>query len=149
LGPFDNAEAAQAATARLAALGLDPTGRTTTDEEVYGYQVVLPRRETRQQALETTRELARLGIEDYFVITEDPERRNAISVGLFQEKRYAVQHTQYLEELGFAPKTRLRTRERTRHWLDYRDPEGRVDEQSLDALEADAALQRLQRPCEP
>lgn len=147
IGPFSNAEEAKAAHERLASLERNPTQRTTQDEEVYGYQVQLPQRESREAAIETTRELAREGIEDYFVITDDPDLRNAISVGLFEQKRHAVQHTQYLEELGFDPEMRLRTRTRTRFWQDYRDPEGQVDEQFLESLETEGPVQRLERPC--
>ncbi len=147
IGPFSSAEDAETARERLASLELAPSQRTTRDQEVYGYQVQLPPRDTREAALETTRELASQGIEDYFVITDDPDRRNAISVGLFEQKRHAVQHTQYLEQLGFDPEMRLRTRTRTRYWQDYRDPEGEVDKQFLESLETDGALQRLERPC--
>jgi hypothetical protein len=148
VGPFQNAERAEQARARLAELGLEPRQRTTTDEEVYGYQVLLPPHENRQAALAKTRELADKGIKDYFVIVSEPELRNAVSLGLFREKRYAVRHTEYLERLGFDPEMRLRTRTRTRYWQDYRDPRGRVTPELLESLAADQPLQRLERPCE-
>jgi len=148
IGPFSSSGAAEAAHERLAARELEPRQRTTQDKEVYGYQVQLPPHDSRSAAIETTRELAREGIEDYFVITDEPDRRYAISVGLFEQKRHAVQHTEYLEELGFDPEMRLRTRSRTRYWQDYRDPDGAVDEQFLDSLDTDGAPQRLERPCE-
>ncbi len=147
LGPFDSADQAAQAQRRLSELEIAATQRTTEDEEVYGYQVLLPQRDSRQAAVETTRRLAEEGIQDYFIITEDPERRNAISVGLFEQKRHAVQHIQYLEELGFDPEMRLRTRTRTRYWQDYRDPEGEVTQKILKSLGTDRALQRLERPC--
>lgn len=148
IGPFTSAESARRGRERLAELELAPEQRTTEDEEVYGYQVLLPQRESREAALEATRELARQGIQDYFVIVDDPELRNAISVGLFREKRYAVRHTGYLEELGFDPEMRVRTRTRTRYWQDYRDPESRVTAELLESLGTEQPLQRLERPCE-
>ena len=147
IGPFASAERAGAARERLAALGLSPEQRTTQDEEVYGYQVLLPPRASRAAALESTRELASKGIKDYFVIVDDPELRNAVSVGLFREKRYAVRHSDYLGELGFDPELRVRTRTRTRYWQDYRDPDGEVSAELLESLAAEQPLQRLQRPC--
>jgi hypothetical protein len=147
LGPFDSADQAGQAQRRLSELGIGAKQRTTEDEEVSGYQVLLPQRESRQAAVETTRRLAEEGIQDYFIITEDPERRNAISVGLFEQKRHAVQHIQYLEELGFDPEMGLRNRTRTRYWQDYRDPQGQVTAKILKSLGTERALQRLERPC--
>jgi len=147
IGPFADAKQAQNAHARLDELGLEPQQRTTTDEEVYGYQVLLPPFPSREAALEATRKLAGKGIKDYFIIVSDPELENAVSLGLFREKRYAVRHTQYLEKLGFEPDMRLRTRERTRYWQDYRDPQRRVTAELLESLAAGQPLQRLERPC--
>lgn len=147
VGPFENAERAQRARERLAELGLEPSQRRTTDDEVYGYQVVLPPFPSREEALAATRALAEQGVSDYFIISE-PERENAVSLGLFREKRYAERHTRYLRELGFEPEMQLRTRTQSRYWQDYRDPDGRVTAELLDSLAAGESLQRLERACD-
>jgi len=147
LGPFYQAQRARVAGQRLAKLGLDPQQRTTRDREVYGYQVLLPPLPDSGAAVEATRRLADNGIEDYFVIRSNPDLENAVSVGLFEQKRYAVRRSDYLNELGFDAELRLRTRERTRYWQDYRDADERVTPQILKALKAETALQRLERPC--
>lgn len=147
VGPFADADVAERARARLAELGLEPRQRRTTDEEVYGYQVVLPPFPSREEALAATRALAEEGVTEYFIIAE-PERENAVSLGLFREKRYAVRHTRYLRELGFEPEMQVRTRSRTRYWQDYRDPEGRVTPGMLESLAAGEPLQRLERACD-
>jgi len=146
VGPFDGEQAAERARQRLAELGLEPEQRVLTEEEVYGYQVLLPPYPDREAALRATRKLVEKGIEDYFVITE-PELENAISLGLFQRKRFAVRHTGYLEELGFDPEMRVRTEDVTRYWQDYRDPQARVTPEVLESLSTDTPLQRLERPC--
>ncbi|MDZ7830104.1 MAG: SPOR domain-containing protein [Halofilum sp. (in: g-proteobacteria)] len=146
VGPFDGADAAARARQRLAELGLEPEQRVLTEEEVYGYQVLLPPYPDRAAALAATRRLVKKGIEEYFVVTE-PELENAISLGLFQRKRFAVRHTAYLEELGFDPEMRVRTEEVTRYWQDYRDPQGRITPEVLESLATDTPLQRLERPC--
>ena len=147
IGPFDDADRADAAHRRLAELGLDPAQRTTEDRDVYGYQVLLPPYPSRAEAVAATRELAEKGVEDYFVINSEPGLENAVSVGLFEQKRYAVRHADYLNDLGFDAELRLRTRDRTRYWQDYRDPEGRVTPELLESLTANGPLQRLERPC--
>ncbi len=147
IGPFEEEGRAETARRRLADLGFEPRQRMTRDEEVYGYQVLLPPFGSREKALAATRDLQDQGIEDYFVVS-DPELENAVSVGLFERKRFAVRHADYLNDLGFDAELRLRTRERTRYWQDYRDPRERVTSEVLDSLSADQALQRLERPCD-
>lgn len=147
IGPFDEEERAAAARRRLEELGLDPSQRRTRDEEVYGYQVLIPPFESREDALAVTRDLREQGVEDYFIVVSEPELENAVSVGLFEQKRYAVRHADYLNELGFDAELRLRTRERTHYWQDYRDPRGEVTPELLESLAADQGLQRLERPC--
>lgn len=146
VGPFDEAGGAERARQRLQELGLTPEQRVISEEEVYGYQVLLPPFADRAAALEATRELARKGIQEYFVVT-DPERENAVSLGLFRQQRFATRHSEYLRELGFEPEIRVRTRERTRYWQDYRDPDGRVTPELLESLAAEQPLQRLERAC--
>lgn len=148
VGPFDDAAAATRAREQLRELGLAPEQRVLTDEEVYGYQVLLPPFPEREAAIAATRELAAKGISEYFVVTE-PEFENAVSLGLFRQQRFATRHTAYLQELGFEPEIRVRTRERTRYWQDYRDPQGQVTPELLESLAAEQPLQRLERPCEP
>lgn len=147
IGPFEEEARAEAARQQLAELDVEPRQRTTRDEEVYGYQVVLPPFGSREQALAATRELREQGVEDYFIVSES-ELENAVSVGLFERKRFAVRHADYLNDLGFDAELRLRTRERTRYWQDYRDPRERVTSEVLDSLSADQALQRLERSCD-
>ncbi len=147
IGPFEEKARAEAARQRLAELDVEPRQRTTRDEEVYGYQVVLPPFGSREEALTATRQLQEQGVEDYFVVS-GPELENAVSVGLFERKRFAVRHADYLNDLGFDAELRLRTRERTRYWQDYRDPGERVTSEVLESLSAHQALQRLERPCD-
>ncbi len=146
IGPFEEEARAEAARQRLAELDVEPRQRMTRDQEVYGYQILLPPRASREAALEATRELQAQGVEDYFIVSEG-ELENAVSVGLFERKRFAVRHADYLNDLGFDAELRLRTRERTRYWQDYRDPLERVTSEVLESLSADQALQRLERAC--
>lgn len=147
IGPFDDAEEASRAAEVLAGMGIESDERILTDEEVYGYQVYLPPFPSRDEARETVTELAEQGVRDYFIVAE-PDLRNAVSLGMFSEQRYAVRHLRYLESLGFDPEMRLRTRERERFWRDYRDPAGEVDGEILAALATDQSLQRLARDCD-
>lgn len=147
IGPFEDAGLAEQASLQLHSLGLEPEQRVLAEEEVYGYQVLLPPFSDRESAIEATRELAEKGIQEYFVVTE-PELENAVSLGLFRQKRFATRHAAYLRELGFEPEMRVRTRERDHYWQDYRDPEGLVTAGLLESLATEQPLQRLERPCD-
>lgn len=146
IGPFDEVGLAEQASRRLRSLGLEPEQRVLTEEEVYGYQVLLPPFPDRQSALDATRRLAEKGIQEYFVVAE-PELENAVSLGLFRQKRFATRHATYLRELGFEPEMRVRTRERDHYWQDYRDSEGLVTSELLESLATEQPLQRLERSC--
>lgn len=147
LGPFNDPANAEAAHARLAQAGMRPRQRSTAEEEASGYQVLLPPFPSAEAALAAARELARKGIEDYYIIVSEAELRNAVSVGLFEERRFAERHIGELERLGFEPELRVRTRSRTRYWQDFRDPDGRVTAEFVGSLNADQPLQRLERAC--
>ena len=147
IGPFGDADASAAAGERLADLGLDPTERVLVDEETTGYQVLLPPHDSYTDAVETTRELSERGIQDYFIVSDDQALRNAVSLGVFSERSYALAHMAHIEELGFTPDLRVRTRERERYWLDYRDAGSVVRAEEIEAWVGEGPLQRLPRDC--
>lgn len=147
IGPFADEETASAAGAYLADLGLQPEQRLLVDDETTGYQVMLPPFDTQEEAQTATRELAQAGVQDYFIVSQDGELENAVSLGVFSERRYALDHQNYLAELGFEPTLRLRTRERERFWQDYRDAAGIVTAPQVEARVGAGPLQRLPRDC--
>lgn len=64
------------------ALGAKLTQRK--QEEVAGFWVYIPPLASRQVATQKAGELKRLGVDDYFVVPDDPKWRNAISLGVFK-----------------------------------------------------------------
>lgn len=147
IGPFGDPANAEAAGARLAEAGLDSRLRSTSEQVVNGYRVMLPPYPSTEEALAAARDLARQGIDDYYVVVSESEIRNAVSLGLFQEKDLAERHATRIEEQGFEPEIRVRTRQRTRYWQDFRDPAGRITAGFVESLTAEQPLQRLERPC--
>lgn len=147
VGPFSDSANAERAYEGLTQAGVIPRQRSTSEEEATGYQVLLPPRSSAQEALAAARELAREGIEDYYIIVSEPELRNAVSVGVFQERAFAERHMGELAELGFDAEIRVRTRSRTRYWQDFRDPQGQVTAEFVESLAAEQPLQRLERDC--
>ena len=91
IGPF--LEGADLANAQelLAERGISFSVRTLTEPELYGYNVILPPFSSREDAEKMVEILVDKGITDYFIMP-DSNLRNAISLGLFREHRFATRH---------------------------------------------------------
>lgn len=64
------------------ALGAKLTQRKQDDAS--GFWVYIPPLASRQSATQKVGELKRLGVDDYFVVSDDPKWRNAVSLGVFK-----------------------------------------------------------------
>lgn len=69
------------------ALGAKLTQRK--QEEVAAYWVYIGPLASRQSATQKAAELKRLGVDDYFVVSDDPKWRNAVSLGVFKTEEAA------------------------------------------------------------
>jgi len=82
-GGFLGADTARAGQAlEPLALGAKLTQRRQDD--VSGFWVYIPPLASRQSATQKIGELKRLGVDDYFVVLDDPKWRNAVSLGIFK-----------------------------------------------------------------
>jgi hypothetical protein len=87
-GAFAGGDAARARQA-LDTLGLGAMLTQRQQEDVAGFWVYIPPLAGRQAAMQKASELKRLGVDDYFVVSDDPKWRNAISLGLFKTEEAA------------------------------------------------------------
>lgn len=90
-------EPADAALAPLA-LGAKLTQRRVDDTA--SWWVFLPPQGSRLAATNKTGELKRLGVEDYFIVQEDPKFRFAISLGVFRTQEAARTRLEQLRAKG-------------------------------------------------
>jgi len=88
LGSFSPADVARVQTA-LEPLALGSRLSQRREEEIATYWVYMPRQRSRQAANQKAAELRKLGIEDFFVVQEDPKFRYAISLGIFKTEEAA------------------------------------------------------------
>ncbi len=87
-GAFLGADTARAGQAlEPLALGAKLTQRKLDD--VFGFWVYIPPLASRQAATQKAAELKRLGVDDYFVVPDDPKWRNGISLGVFKTEEAA------------------------------------------------------------
>jgi hypothetical protein len=87
-GAFVGGDVARAAQGlEPLALGAKLTQRKQDD--VVGFWVYIAPLASRQTATQKAAELKRLGVDDYFVVPDDPKWRNAISLGVFKTEEAA------------------------------------------------------------
>ena len=82
-GAFSGADSARAERA-LAALALGSKLTQHKQADVAGFWVYIPPLANRQLAIQKAGELKRLGVNDYFIVPDDPKWRNAVSLGIFK-----------------------------------------------------------------
>ena len=87
-GAFAGADATRAEQAlEPLALGTKLTQRR--QEDAAGFWVYVPPLASRQAATQKAGEFKRLGVDEYFVVPDDPKWRNAISLGIFKTEEAA------------------------------------------------------------
>jgi len=69
-------------------------------EEIASYWVFMPPQGSRQAANRKSAELKKLGVEDFFVLQEDPKSRFAISLGIFKTEEAAHARLAELRKKG-------------------------------------------------
>lgn len=82
-GGFAGADAARAQQA-LDPLALGAKLSQRKQDDVAGFWVYIAPLASRQSAAQKAAELKRLGVDDYFIVPDDPKWRNAISLGVFK-----------------------------------------------------------------
>ena len=98
-GAFAGGEVGRADEA-LAPLALGAKLAQKRVDETATWWVFMPPQGSRQAATIKTAELKRLGIEDYFIVQEDPKVRFAISLGVFRTQEAARNRLEQLRSKG-------------------------------------------------
>ena len=118
-GPFPNSDAASQAMTRLKTAGIAASPRELPGKAKRGYWVYLPPFRSRQEADAAAAMLKKRGVADIYVVP-DEANRNAVSLGVFNQKDGAVQREKDIKKLGFKPQLAERFRDEPRYWIDAR-----------------------------
>jgi hypothetical protein len=81
-------------------LALGPRLSQRRAEEIANYWVFMPPQGSRQAATRKSAELRKLGVEDFFILQEDPKFRFAISLGVFKTEEAAQARLAELRKKG-------------------------------------------------
>jgi len=84
----------------LEPLGLGSRLSQRRAEEIASYWVFMPPLRNRQAANSKAAELRKLGVEDFFIVQEDPKFRFAISLGVFKSEEAAKARLEELKKRG-------------------------------------------------
>lgn len=146
LGPFKEQQQVQEIMARFRQNELAVKSRPSVEKEYLGVMVYIDGHETRDEARTTARNLAEKGIRDYMIVDED-NKKNALSLGIFGLKRNADRRVSKIESLGYDVQSELRYRNRTIYWLDYDQPENDELKRLVDKLKNELSVSRISRRC--
>jgi hypothetical protein len=121
-GPFPSADAVGQGMTRLKTAGLSASQRTVPGKAKLGYWVYLPPFGSHKEADAATAMLKKRGVKDIYVVA-DEANRNAVSLGVFNQKEGATQREKEIRKLGLRPQMAERFRDEPRYWLDAKGPD--------------------------
>jgi hypothetical protein len=116
LGPFDSEVAAESLQRQLEGAGWGVVRREVKQQLADGYWVYVAGLTSAADQARVLRALRRTGIQDAFVMPEDPEFR--VSVGIFSEQPRAEDRARRVRVLKLDAQVTERTRDATLYWLD-------------------------------
>lgn len=118
--------------------------RTTQSDHDRGWWVFVAA-PSRSAAIETARELAARGVEDYFVVA-DEDLPSAVSLGLFEHLENARQRQSRIRRMGFDAQLSIRREDVPQFWIDYQiDPGQRSPWRFI--LRASPRARNFEIPC--
>jgi hypothetical protein len=146
IGPFKEKSRALAVSGRYSAKEIKTELKSAQEKEYLGVMVYIGGHETRNDALKTADALAAKGIRDYIVIN-DSEKTNVLSLGVFSLKKNAEVHKARIEKLDHKVQTEARYRARTIYWL-YNEQSNESDIRNLLANEDyEAGISQISSQC--
>ena len=147
-GPFPSDDALQQAIGRLKPLGIEATSHLVAGKAKRGYWVYLPPFASKREADGAAALLKRRGVKDIYVVT-DEANRNAISLGVFSERRYAQDRQREMRKQGYHTVMAERFRDEPHYWLDAKGLVGALPQATVfsDLGEEDSPIGKATGTC--
>jgi len=147
LGPFKDEVLLMQARERLSEQAVNMNVRKREESERHRYWVYLPAMSSRARAREKSKRLAQAKIKDYYIV-HSGDKKNAISLGHFKEKKHADHRISRLKRHGFDTKMEVIFRQLDVFWLDYGLEESMEEADELIAEYLVDGVTRLDRSCD-
>lgn len=144
IGPLATLVQQSRAEDRLRPFASTLQSRTTQADRDRGWWVFVTAG-SRSEAIELSQELARKGVEDYFVVA-DENLPDAVSLGLFERLDNARARQSRIRSMGFDAQLAVRREDLPQFWVDYRiDPGQRSPWRFI--LRSSPGARHLEIPC--
>jgi hypothetical protein len=118
IGPFKGRSKALEVSGRYSSNSINSELKSSLEKEYLGVMVYIAGHKNREEALKTSDKLSAQGIRE-FIIVNDPDKKNILSLGVFGLKKNAERRVNQLKKLKYTVQTEARYRERTIFWLYY------------------------------
>jgi len=127
LGPFTKKSESKKAQILLKENKVETARLRLRDTSRSGYWVILPATESRKEANKHIAKLKKLKIKDYFLVATG-SHENAVSLGVFSQKKLARRRIDEMIRLGFIPRMESVALPRKVYWLNwYKESEKQPD----------------------
>ena len=147
-GPFTKKSESGAAQKLLKAQNVETKRIRLRDTSRRGYWVILPASKSRKEANKHIQKLKKLNFKDYFLVATGPQA-NAISLGVFSQKKHARRRIDEMIRLGFIPRMESVALPRKVYWLNwYKESENQPDNSTIrDIKKRYSGVSRIERSC--
>lgn len=148
LGPFIKKSQSEKVQVLLREDGFDTRQLRLRDTSRRGYWVILPASESRKEANKHIVRLKELKIKDYFLVATG-SHANAVSLGVFSQKKLARRRVDEMIRLGFIPRMESVALPRKVYWLNwYKDAQEQPDETMLAKIKKQySEISKIERSC--
>ena len=148
LGPFTKKSQSTKALDLLKEDNVDATRIQLRDTSRSGYWVILPASESRKAAKKQIVRLKKLKIKDYFLVAKG-SHENAISLGVYSQKKLARRRIDEIIRLGFIPRMESVSLPRKVYWLNwYKDSADQPEYSVLSKIKKQQPqISKIERSC--
>lgn len=148
LGPFTQKQLSSQAQTLLKTNNIKTERIRLRDTSRRGFWVILPASQTRKQAIEHILKLKKYKIKDYFLVATGPDK-NAVSLGVFSQKKLARKRVDQMIRLGFIPRMENVALPRKVYWLNwYKDSKIQPDNKIISQIKKSSPkISKIERSC--
>lgn len=148
LGPFAHKPESEKAQKLLKDKNFETKRIRLRDTSKSGYWVILPASATRKEAIKHVLKLKKHKVKDYFLVATGPFE-NAVSLGVFSQKKLARQRVDDIIRMGFIPRMESVALPRKVYWLNwYKESKVQPDDVIIENIKKQSPqISKIERSC--
>lgn len=148
LGPFINKSESKKALELFKGNNVEAKDIQLRDTSRSGFWVTLPASESRKEAKKQIERLKKLNVKDYFLVAKGIHE-NAISLGVYSQKKLARRRIDEIIRLGFIPRMENVPLPRKVYWINwYKDSKQQPKDRTLSKImKEQSQVSKIERSC--